>query len=184
MAIVVETLIQLYVSHTHLPETGIANTLPQIGGMVNWLARAGLSITINDPVALYIKSFDTSSLRLALSPIHMIPLPEGIVSWARGEPPRLVRISIKIPSDLQGTDGNPLRSDAGKKLTVSDIYDTGTKRYIEYGAQFADYIRISVSAVGISTGHPVTPCPCPCPSPPPCPAKPGLGVGLPGRGRY
>ena len=50
-----------------------------------------------------------------------------------------LRLQIKAPAGAKADNGN--------LLTVSDIYDTNTSFYIRYGAQFADYIKMSVSAV-------------------------------------
>lgn len=134
----------------------------------------GVNVTIADPIGLYIKSIDTSSLLLAKSPTNMIPLPAGVVTWPRSKPPLAVRLLITIPPGCL--------SDTGVQLTVSDIYDTGTKRYIEFGAQFADYITISVSGVGVG-GTTAAPLACPCVSQAPGgpdPSNPGRIVPVRG----
>ena len=37
----------------------------------------------------------------------------------------------------------------GKPLLVSNIYDIRPKRHIKYGAQFADYFTMGISAMGV-----------------------------------
>jgi hypothetical protein len=65
-----------------------------------------------------------------------------------------LRIQIKIPDGVKGADGT--------QLTLSDIFDTSTNENIQYGAQFADYITIGVSAVAIGNVKVASAQPCPC----------------------
>ncbi|KAF8544174.1 hypothetical protein BDD12DRAFT_724447 [Trichophaea hybrida] len=127
---------------------------PQIGSTINSISRAGNSISIADPVALYIQSFNTSTLLLQTGPDTRIPLPQGTVTYPRGAPPMCLRIQIKIPDGVKGADGT--------QLTLSDIFDTSTNENIQYGAQFADYITIGVSAVAIGNVKVASAQPCPC----------------------
>jgi hypothetical protein len=55
---------------------------------------------------------------------------------------------------------------AGRQLTVSDIFDNKTNMYIEYGGQIADYISMGVSAVTIKGENPAPPEFCPTVPPP------------------
>ena len=63
-----------------------------------------------------------------------------------------LRLQIKAPAGAKADNGN--------LLTVSDIYDTNKSFYIQYGAQFADYIKMSVSAV-VADGRAADPQFCP-----------------------
>lgn len=53
---------------------------------------------------------------------------------------------------MEGKDGKP--------LTVSNIWDPITMTHIMYGAQFADYVTMSVSAVVITNQQPAEPVDC------------------------
>ena len=50
-----------------------------------------------------------------------------------------LRLQIKPPAGSKADNGN--------SLTLGDLYDTTTSAYVQYAAQFADYIRMSVSGV-------------------------------------
>ena len=63
-----------------------------------------------------------------------------------------LRLQIKAPAGAKADNGN--------LLTVSDIYDTNTSFYIQYGAHFADYMKMSVSAV-VADGKAADPQFCP-----------------------
>ena len=73
----------------------------------------------------------------------MSPIPPETFQWQRGDisQNRGLRLKVRIP------DG--VLNNKGQQLTVSDIYDTKTKQYIQYGAQLADYITMGVSAVTV-----------------------------------
>lgn len=97
-----------------------------------------------------------------MSATDQIRLPHGVVSWTRGPAPHGQRIEVRIPHGMT--------NHAGKRLTVSDIYDTNTKRYILYGSQLADYIRISVTGVASPLGEPAAAQDCPLWGPDPDPS--------------
>jgi hypothetical protein len=118
-------------------------------------------------VAIYIMDFDTSSFQLDVDGTgqDLQPIPDGTFNWVRGNIDQKMglRLRVQIPPGTMGTGDN-----AGRQLTVSDIFDNSTNKYIEYGGQFADYITMGVGAVTISSGSPTPAQFCPeVPSPPP-----------------
>jgi hypothetical protein len=123
---------------------------------VNSIARAGNSVSIYNPVALYIYSFNTASFMLdkAGDGTDLVPLPDGTITWQRGDITKNqgLRVSIQVPPGTLGNNGQP--------LSVSDIWDTNTGMHINYGAQFADYIKMTVGGVTIKgTAAPAQSCP-------------------------
>ncbi|KAH7139610.1 hypothetical protein B0J13DRAFT_586228 [Dactylonectria estremocensis] len=126
------------------------NSDPKIGSSVNGLARQGVSVALANPVAIYIKSFDVGSFNLDYSGAgDLQPVPPGTFNFTRGdiEKRMALRLTVKVPDGTLGTGEL-----AGKQLTVGDIWDTQTNRFIAYGAQFADYINMGVNAIGITGG--------------------------------
>lgn len=126
------------------------NSDPFIGITVNNAARGGNSLSIADPVGLYIKSFDANSFTLDGQPISEI---DGLIKWTRGDIKEGMglRFTISIPADYKG-----------KSKYVSDIYDSNAGQTVYFAAQFADYIQIGVGAVVIPD-YPVAQaenCPC------------------------
>lgn len=69
-----------------------------------------------------------------------------------------LRIRVKIPDGMKKEDGTP--------YTLSDIFDTKTNTFIQYGAQFADYIQVGVSAQAIGNFTVAAAQSCPCDEPP------------------
>lgn len=137
------------------------NSDPTIGDGVNSLARNGIAVSIANPVAIYIHSFNTANFQLDVQGTgeNMIDVPTGTFRWQRGNIAKNMglRLQVKIPDGVVGTGpGNK-----GQQLTVSDIVDTSNNQNILYGAQFADYITMTVKGVGISGGQPAAPLPCP-----------------------
>jgi hypothetical protein len=124
------------------------NSDPMIGIKVNGFARDGYHVSIADPVAIYIHDFNTANFQLDFDGTgqDLQPIPDGTFTWVRGDIDNKMglRLRIQIPKGTTGTGDND-----GRQLTVSDIFDTSTNRYIEYGGQFADYITMGVSAVAI-----------------------------------
>jgi hypothetical protein len=149
---------------------------PTIGGSINAYARSmeddgkgPYMLSVANPVALYIYSLDDSTLLLDYagqdsSDQDLRPLPAGTIKVTRGDLTKHMglRIEIEVPAGTRGTatddDGN-LRD-----LRVSDIFDSshGKGNYIMYGAQFADHIMMSVSAVVIPLKEAAEPLGCPC----------------------
>lgn len=93
---------------------------------------------------------------------NLQPVPDKTFTWVRGDVNKAMglRLHIQIPDGVKGTGGN-----AGRQLTVSDIFDTNKLQNIVYGAQFADYISMGVAGVGISGGTPAAAQYCPKPEP-------------------
>ena len=128
-------------------------TSVQIGGAINALARGGNSISVSNPVALYVHDFDTSSFQLDTASTIGTPTDDDLVEnpslvdptkvfvWQRGDISinQGLRLQVMIPSGVTGKNG--------QQLTVSNIWDKNTHQHIRYGAQFADYVTMSVSAV-------------------------------------
>ena len=85
---------------------------------------------------------------------NLIQVPDSWYNWQRGDISKQMglRLQIKAPAGA--------KADNGDLLTVSDIYDTNTSFYIQYGAQFADHIEMSVSAV-VADGTAAEPQSCP-----------------------
>jgi hypothetical protein len=89
---------------------------------------------------------------------NLIDLPDGTFTWERGniDKSRGLRLRVQIPDGVKGTGKN-----AGRQLTVTDIFDTDTQSSIRFGAQIADYITMSVNGVVIPGGKPAAPLSCP-----------------------
>ncbi|RPA78852.1 hypothetical protein BJ508DRAFT_416328 [Ascobolus immersus RN42] len=131
------------------------NSDPNIGSTINTVVLSGQSITIAEPVALYIYAVDTSNLELRYGPDasqRASPLPDGIISCVRGDLNKNqgLRIHVEIPDAVKEK-----YSSSGVDLTVSHIFDTKTNEYIMYGSQIADRITMSVSAVALP--NPISP---------------------------
>lgn len=124
--------------------------------MVNNTARAKNSVSIADPVGLYMRSFNHAGFTLDDHPIGTIP---GLIQWTRGDIDKKMglRMTISIPPNYKGPNG--------EKRTVSDIYDTISGQNVLYAAQFTDYIQIGVSAVVIPDFPVAAAEPCPCDTP-------------------
>ena len=118
-----------------------------------------------DPVALYIYSvkfndfqLDTSGTEGTPDPGDLVDLPVEAFNWQRGHidddkhKHQGLRCQVKIPKGMVGKDGKP--------LTVSNIWDPITMTHIMYGAQFADYVTMNVSAVVIPNQQPAEPVDC------------------------
>ena len=65
-----------------------------------------------------------------------------------------LRLQIKPPAGAKADNGNP--------LTLGDVYDTNKSVYVQYAAQFTDYIRMGVSGV-VADGKTAAPQSCPQP---------------------
>ncbi|KAF8453890.1 hypothetical protein BDZ91DRAFT_853127 [Kalaharituber pfeilii] len=145
------------------------NSDPTIGNNINTLARDGSHLTIKDPVGIYIRSFDLRNLKLAMDSKQkeMISLSDtdDIVTFPRGALPKrstdypgAMRIHISVPRTEKYKSKDP---GVDRYLTVSDIWDTSKRTYIEYGAQFADYIMMGVTGVA-NSGDAAKAQNCPC----------------------
>ncbi|KAE8355651.1 hypothetical protein BDV28DRAFT_155258 [Aspergillus coremiiformis] len=136
------------------------NSDPTIGSTINSFARAGATLTVAEPVALYIRRFDTSPFVFDINStsdntppksedLKPIDKPEEVFHWQRGDISKKkgLRIKIEVPQGRKGKHG--------QQLLVSNIYDKEKQVHIRYGAQFADYFTIGVSAAG-KAGKPAT----------------------------
>ncbi|KAL6402246.1 hypothetical protein AUP68_14714 [Ilyonectria robusta] len=136
------------------------NSDPVIGSAINALARKGASVSIANPVALYIHHFSTSNFQLDVEGTgeNMIDVPEGTFNWQRGDIDKNMglRLQVKISDGVLGTGPD----NKGRQLNVSDIVDSKTGTNIMYGAQFAEYITMTVKGVAIAGGKPADPLPC------------------------
>jgi hypothetical protein len=104
---------------------------PTIGGTVNALARQGTSITLENPVGLYIDSLNTTGWTT----------PDGTPAstfWTivRGSPGAGLRARFEVP--------------ASKNYTVSDIRIAGVP--IQFGGQIAEHIQMKLTGVGCRVG--------------------------------
>jgi hypothetical protein len=140
------------------------NSDPTIGSLINALARQGNSISIADPVALYINKFDTGAFKLDASggrdgdSDNFIPVPASWFEFQRGDIKKKQGLRLRIQNNTaQKTN------DGSRLLTVSDIYDKSKSVYLNYGAQFADYIHMGVAGVAIPGDQPSPAVSCPAP---------------------
>ncbi|KAL7948109.1 hypothetical protein V8C42DRAFT_316717 [Trichoderma barbatum] len=137
------------------------NSDPKIGSMINSLAVNGAKISIADPVAIYIREFAASKFMLDADGTgeDLQPVPAGTFTWVRGDIKKHMglRLRIQVPDGITGRGAKE-----GQQLTVRDLVDTSNSQNIMYGAQFADYITMSVNGVIISDGAAEQPLECPC----------------------
>lgn len=142
------------------------NSDPTIGSLINALARQGISLSIADPVALYINKFDTGSFKLDTSGAqdgdsdNFIPVPTSWFEFQRGDIKKKQGLRLRIQNNT-GQKTN----DGSRLLTVSDIYDKSKSVFINYGAQFADYVTMGVAGVAIEGDKPSPAASCPAPPP-------------------
>ncbi|KEF57335.1 uncharacterized protein A1O9_05252 [Exophiala aquamarina CBS 119918] len=125
------------------------NSDPAIGAAINQAARKGNTLSVADPVALYMQSFDTSNLSLDTSGNRdgtaQDPIPSSWIELQRGSAlgkkvPLGLRLRIRNNTGAKTADGSRL-------LDVSDIWDDSTQNNIRYAAQFADHIKMGVAGV-------------------------------------
>ncbi|KAK4184364.1 hypothetical protein QBC35DRAFT_391843 [Podospora australis] len=137
------------------------NSDPRIGDAINGLTRQGNAVSIANPVAIYMYSFDTGNFKLDIEGTgeNMVDVPHGTFNFQRGNIDKNmgVRLQVHIPDGIVGTGPD----NKGKQLTVSDIVDTSNNQNILFGAQFADYIQMTVRGVAIGGGAAAPPQPCP-----------------------
>ena len=127
----------------------------QIGGTINPVSRGGKSISVADPVALYINNVNWSNFMYDLvdtdgeadsANLIPIPNPEEVFKCIRGDlynkpngEGQGLRLHVKVPDGVLGKNG--------QQLNVSNIYDNSKSYHLRYGAQIADYVTMSVSVV-------------------------------------
>jgi len=102
------------------------NSDPQIASVINGAASTGASITLQDPLGLYIDRLVTSGMT---TPDGADPAAFWTVE--RGRPGQVVRASFAVPEQ--------------RGYTVGDIKIAG--RPIRFGAQVADRVRVRLVAV-------------------------------------
>jgi hypothetical protein len=113
------------------------------------VVKIPVTVSVMDPVALYIYDADFSSF--LLDPTgkrrgtvrEMIPVPEGVFDWCgRGDITKNMGLHLRVSvKGMKTTDGS-------RDLNVSDLFDQNNGgRYVHYGSQFADYIIMSVSGI-------------------------------------
>lgn len=91
---------------------------------------------------------DFSSFRLdptglrRQNPYHMVDVPEGTFTWARGDIANCQGLHLRVELPKQRA------TKVDRDLNLSDLYDVNHGgQYVKYGSQFADYIFISVSGI-------------------------------------
>lgn len=102
------------------------NSDPAIGAAVNSLARDGRSITLADPVGLYMSSFDGAGLRINGNDAS------GFFKVVRGAFPLALRAVYELPTEMK---------DQG--MTVSDVQIGG--KPLTYGGQLAERITMHIA---------------------------------------
>jgi len=73
----------------------------------------------------------------------MIPVPEGVFAYPRGDITKGygLHIKVKVPNGMKATK-------VDRDLNVSDLFDLNNGgQYVRYGSQFADYIFMAVSGI-------------------------------------
>src|SRR5439155_323171 len=110
---------------------------PHIGSEVNRLARDGYSITLRNPVGLYIDKIDLAGITkpdgTGVTPSYFQPL--------RGDAGQILRAVFKVPAgEVSG----------GQPFTVSDLKIAGMP--IQYGGQIAKQISMKLTGVAVEKG--------------------------------
>ncbi len=108
------------------------NSDPAIGAAVNGLARDGRHVTLENPVGLYMASFNGAGLTINGQPA------DGFFKTVRGEFPMALRAVYELPPEL-----------ANQGLTVSDVKIGG--KAIEFGGQLAERITMHIAGVASVT---------------------------------
>lgn len=109
---------------------------PHIGDLVNGLSRQGYSVTLKDPIGLYMDSLDVSNWRK----------PDGTpvgdyFRTTRGAKGHTVRAVYEVPAG---------ETSAGKPFVVGDIEIGGEK--IRYGGQIAKHITMRLTGLAVGKG--------------------------------
>ncbi|MEA2906309.1 MAG: hypothetical protein QOI12_3696 [Alphaproteobacteria bacterium] len=133
------------------------NSDPTIGAKVNALVRAGNSVSLRNPVGLYIKGLDTTAFSLDGNPVA------NIASWFVPIRPKpadvkdmILRARFAVPDGVMH---------GGKKLRVGDITVDGTA--IATGGQVARYITMTLYGLAVAGAPHQQPKVCqlsPCPN--------------------
>lgn len=136
---------------------------PHIGDIVNGLARQGYSITIKNPIGLYLKSIDLTGF----SKPDGSPITPAYFKITRGSMGQGLRGVFEVPAG---------ETSGGHPFTVSDITIGGVK--IAFGGQIAKRISIKLTGVAVEKGKINNPAfGCGGAGPQAVIAPPGLGGG-------
>ena len=109
---------------------------PHIGDQVNQLARQGYSITLRNPIGLYIDKLDIAGFKK----------PDGTLVGnyfriLRGTPGQALRAVYEVPATEQS---------GGQPFVVGDIKIDGTN--INFGGQIAKHITMKLTGVAVEKG--------------------------------
>jgi hypothetical protein len=110
---------------------------PHIGDIVNGLARQGYSITIKNPIGLYIHAIDLTGFTKP----DGTPVTPAYFTITRGSAGQGLRAIFEVP---------PGETAGGQPFTVSDIAIGGVK--IAFGGQIAKHISIKLTGVAVEKG--------------------------------
>jgi hypothetical protein len=110
---------------------------PHIGDIVNGLARQGYSITLKNPIGLYIHKIDLTGLNKP----DGTPITPAYFRITRGSAGQGLRAIFEVPSG---------ETSAGHPFTVSDITIGGVK--IAFAGQIAKRISIKLTGVAVEKG--------------------------------
>lgn len=108
------------------------NSDPAIGAAVNQTVRGGVSLTLANPVGLYVRSFDES--RIADSQGNALP---GWWNVVRGQSGRVLRAEFRPP--------------AGSTLSLDDVR-VGNNEQLKFGGQLAELINMVIYARALNLG--------------------------------
>jgi hypothetical protein len=110
---------------------------PHIGDIVNGLARQGYSVTIKNPIGLYIHNIDLAGFKKP----DGTPVTPAYFKITRGSPGQGLRAIFEVPAG---------ETSGGHPFTVSDITIGGVK--IAFGGQIAKRISIKLTGVAVEKG--------------------------------
>jgi hypothetical protein len=110
---------------------------PHIGDVVNGLARQGYSVTIKNPIGLYIHKIDLTGFKKP----DGTPVSSAYFKITRGSAGRGLRAIFEVPSG---------ETSGGHPFVVSDIAIGGVK--IAFGGQIAKHISIKLTGVAVEKG--------------------------------
>ena len=110
---------------------------PHIGDIVNGLARQGFSITIKNPIGLYINKIDLTGFKKP----DGTPITPAYFKITRGSAGQGLRAIFEVP---------PGETSGGHPFKVSDITIGGVK--IAFGGHIAKRISVKLTGVAVEKG--------------------------------
>ncbi|MBV9998939.1 MAG: hypothetical protein JO015_07475 [Verrucomicrobia bacterium] len=116
---------------------------PHIGQVVNMLAAQGYSLTLRNPVGLYIHRLDTAGWTKPGPGNTRVPTGNEFWRVVRGHDDYVVRAVYEVPAGTMGPDG--------QQMTVDDIQIAGA--HIRFGGQIAKKIQMKLVATGCRQGQ-------------------------------